>query len=62
LGQYLTQAALVITGISASQHRIPRTANGHGNHKEFEDLISGKVGKLHSLSNSRKSTGIIFNS
>jgi hypothetical protein len=35
------------TEISDSQHHIPGTANGHGNHTEFEDLISHKAGKLY---------------
>jgi hypothetical protein len=35
------------TGISVSEHHIPGTANGHGNHKKFEDLMLRKVGKLH---------------
>jgi hypothetical protein len=32
--------------ISVSQHHIPGTANGHGNHKKNE-IISRQVGKLH---------------
>jgi hypothetical protein len=35
------------TGISISQHHIPVTPNGHGNHKKFEDHILCEVGKLH---------------
>jgi hypothetical protein len=49
-------------GISVSKHHFPHTANWHGNHKKFEDLISCKAGKLlvHPWSNSRKSTDIIL--
>jgi hypothetical protein len=37
------------TEVCVYQHYIPGTANGHGNHAKFEDLILCKVGKLQSL-------------
>jgi hypothetical protein len=35
------------TWISATQQHMPGTTNGHVDHKQFEDLISRKFGKVH---------------
>jgi hypothetical protein len=36
-----------LDSLKVFQHNIAGTANGHGTHKKFEDLISCTVGKLH---------------